>query len=155
MLFSLDLLLYRWEFFEATSGLFLFGCDSLDLKKNLFTILSKFINNCKLNVLFYNWDSFYGTLQIWCRPISLIIQGCSMVLYSIWPRNHTSHKKFYFNEFVANVLRDVIGIVHRQPICLGWQAILLSKMAPVEVGVWLPWWCPALVLPAPGSWGLV
>jgi hypothetical protein len=43
--------------------------------------------------------------------ISLIIQGCSMVLYSIWPRNHTSHKKFYFNEFVANVLRDVIGIV--------------------------------------------
>ena len=43
--------------------------------------------------------------------ISLIIQGCSMVLYSIWPRNHTAHKKFYFNEFVANVLRDVIGIV--------------------------------------------
>ena len=33
-----------------------------------------------------------------------------MVLYLIWPRNHTSHKKFYFNEFVANVLRDVIGI---------------------------------------------
>ena len=101
----------RWEFFEATSELFLFGCDSLDLKKNLFTISSKFINNCKLNVLFYNWDSFYGTLQIWCRPISLIIQGCSMVLYSIWPRNHTSHKKMYFNEFVANVLRGVIGIV--------------------------------------------
>ena len=34
-----------------------------------------------------------------------------MVLYSIWPRNHTSHKKFYFNEFVANAMRDVIGIV--------------------------------------------
>ena len=43
--------------------------------------------------------------------ISLIIQGCSMVRQSIWPRNHTSNKKFYFNEFVANVLRDVIGIV--------------------------------------------
>ena len=42
--------------------------------------------------------------------ISLIIQGCSTVYYSIWPRNHTSHKIFYFNEFVANVLRDVIGI---------------------------------------------
>ena len=42
--------------------------------------------------------------------ISLIIQGCSMVYYSIWPRNHTFHKKFYFNEFVANVLPDVIGI---------------------------------------------
>ena len=45
------------------------------------------------------------------KGISLIIQGCSMVYYSIWPRNHTSHKKFYFNEFVANVMRDVIGIV--------------------------------------------
>ena len=33
-----------------------------------------------------------------------------MVYYSIWPRNHTSNKNFYFNEFVANVLRDVIGI---------------------------------------------
>ena len=33
-----------------------------------------------------------------------------MVLKSIWPRNHTSHKKFYFYEFVANVLRDNIGI---------------------------------------------
>ena len=32
-----------------------------------------------------------------------------MVYYSIWPRNHTFHKIFYFNEFVANVLRDVIG----------------------------------------------
>ena len=42
--------------------------------------------------------------------ISLIIQVCSKVLYSIWPRNHTSHNFFYFNEFVANVLRDVIGI---------------------------------------------
>ena len=42
--------------------------------------------------------------------ISLIIQGCSMVLYAIWRRNHTSHKKFDFNECVANVLRDVIGI---------------------------------------------
>ena len=29
----------------------------------------------------------------------------------IWPRNHTSHTKVYFNEFVANVLRDDIGIV--------------------------------------------
>ena len=28
-----------------------------------------------------------------------------------------------------------------------------SKTASGEVGVWLPWWCPALVLPAPGSWG--
>ena len=26
-------------------------------------------------------------------------------------RNHTSHTKVYFNEFVTNVLRDDIGIV--------------------------------------------
>ena len=43
--------------------------------------------------------------------ISLIIQGCSMVQQSIWPRNQTSNKKFYFNEFVAYVLQYVIGIV--------------------------------------------
>ena len=34
-----------------------------------------------------------------------------MVQQTIWPRNHTSHTKVYFNEFVANVLRDDIGIV--------------------------------------------
>ena len=43
--------------------------------------------------------------------ILLIIEGCSMLLWTIWPRNHTSHTKVYFNEFVANVLRDDIGIV--------------------------------------------
>ena len=31
---------------------------------------------------------------------------------------------------------------------------LCSKMAPGEVGVSLPWWCHALVLPHPGYWGL-
>ena len=38
--------------------------------------------------------------------ISLIIQRCS-----IWHSNHTSHKKNYFYEFVANVLCDNIGIL--------------------------------------------
>ena len=52
----------------------------------------------------------FNMTVLMCR-ISLIIQGCSMVYYSIWPRNHTSHKKFYFNEFVVNVMQDVIGIV--------------------------------------------
>ena len=41
----------------------------------------------------------------------LMIEGCSMVLQMIWPRNHTSHTKVYFYEFVANVLRDGIGII--------------------------------------------
>ena len=44
--------------------------------------------------------------------ILLIIEGCSMVKQTIWPSNHKSHTKVYFNEFVANVLRDNIGIVN-------------------------------------------
>ena len=43
--------------------------------------------------------------------ILLIIEGCSILKQTIWPRNHTSHKKNYFYEFVANVLRDNIGIL--------------------------------------------
>ena len=34
-----------------------------------------------------------------------------MVKQTIWQSNHASHTKLYFNEFVANVLRDNIGIV--------------------------------------------
>ena len=47
--------------------------------------------------------------------ILLIIEGCSMVQQTIWPRNHTSHTKVYFNEFVANVLRDDMGSKKIQP----------------------------------------
>ena len=34
-----------------------------------------------------------------------------MVKQTIWQSNRASHTKLYFNEFVANVLRDDIGIV--------------------------------------------
>ena len=34
-----------------------------------------------------------------------------MLKQTIWPSNHTSLKKLYLNEFVANVLGDIIGIV--------------------------------------------
>ena len=34
-----------------------------------------------------------------------------MLEQTIWGLNHASHTKVYFNEFVANVLRDDIGIV--------------------------------------------
>ena len=44
--------------------------------------------------------------------ISLIIQRCSMVKRTIWPPNHRSHTKVYFNEVVANALRGNIGIVN-------------------------------------------
>ena len=43
--------------------------------------------------------------------ISLIFDKCSILQQMIWPSNHTSHTKVYFNEFFANVLRDDIGIV--------------------------------------------
>jgi hypothetical protein len=49
--------------------------------------------------------------RVQLNSILLIIQGCSMVQQTIWPGNHTSHIKAYFNEFVANVLRDDMGIV--------------------------------------------
>ena len=38
-----------------------------------------------------------------------------MVQQTIWPRNHTSNTKVYFNEFVANVLRDDMGSKKIQP----------------------------------------
>ena len=34
-----------------------------------------------------------------------------MLKQTIWSRNHASHKKVNFNEFVANVLRDDMGII--------------------------------------------
>ena len=37
--------------------------------------------------------------------------GSPTLEQTIWLWNHTSHPKVYFNEFVANVLRDNIGIV--------------------------------------------
>ena len=41
--------------------------------------------------------------------ISSIFDKCSILLQTIWPSNHLSHTKVYFNEFVANALRDNIG----------------------------------------------
>ena len=35
-----------------------------------------------------------------------------MLEQTIWPPNHTSHTKVYFNEFVANALRDNMGMVY-------------------------------------------
>ena len=43
-----------------------------------------------------------------CNPI---IFECSILKQTIWPWNHTSYTKVYFNEFVANVLGDNIGTV--------------------------------------------
>ena len=38
------------------------------------------------------------------------IHGSRMLKQRIWPPNHRFHTKVYFNEVVANALRDNIGI---------------------------------------------
>ena len=40
----------------------------------------------------------------------LMDEPCTYYIYTIWLWNHTSHTKLYFNEFVANALRDNMGI---------------------------------------------
>ena len=40
-----------------------------------------------------------------------IFDKCSILEHPIWPSNHTSHTKVYFNEFVENAWPDKIGIV--------------------------------------------
>ena len=65
------------------------------------------------------------------------------------------HRFSWLTIKITNGSKSIIihSCLHWRPKCLGWQAILPSKTASGEVGVWLTWWCPALVLPAPGSWG--
>ena len=65
---------------------------------------------------------------------------------------HKTRPKSFWNRFrIQNFV--FLSSLHSRRICLVWWAILPSKTASGEVGVWLPWWCPALVLPAPGNWG--
>ena len=37
--------------------------------------------------------------------------GSSTLEQTIWLSNHASHTKVYFNEFVANALRDDMGMI--------------------------------------------
>ena len=78
------------------------------------------INNPFECVCYDGFEGLFCTTPICkesCHPehvrtdILLIIEGCSILKQTIWPWNHTSHTKVYFNEFVANALRDNIGIV--------------------------------------------
>ena len=43
--------------------------------------------------------------------ISSIFDKCSILKHQIWPSNHTSHTKVYFNDFVLNVLCDNMGMI--------------------------------------------
>ena len=61
------------------------------------------------------WPNFPGATFIpggMIIPDSRVVKCCYRWFGKmIWP-NHISHKKVYFNEVVANALRDDIGIVN-------------------------------------------
>ena len=96
----------------------------------------------------YSWLKRKTVAFICRRPVKNRLGTKSWLIY--WMKD----SKSWFLLMKWNLFLQIVVHIHWRPICLGWQAILLSKMAPGEVGLWLPWWCPALVLPAPGSWGL-
>ena len=107
-------------------------------------ILKQAQQNCSSFFLFF-LEGFQGFLlcfqEIICNLApSLPDEKWQIAVYSV------------FYVCVSEGIR--IKDIHWRPKCLGWQAVLLSKIVPGKVGVWLPWWCPALLLPAPGSWGL-
>jgi hypothetical protein len=54
---------------------------------------------------------FFSSAPIIFSRFALIFDKCSILEQTIWPSNQTSHTKVYFNEFVANVLRDNMGMV--------------------------------------------
>ena len=54
-------------------------------------------------------DTVFATTIHVFNSILSIFDKCSILLLTIWPSNHTSHTKVYFNEFVANALHGNIG----------------------------------------------
>ena len=55
-------------------------------------------------------------IEIKEMQISSIFDKCSMLEQTQSQPNHTSKTKVYFNEFVANALRDNIGSKKNQPL---------------------------------------
>ena len=48
----------------------------------------------------------------------------------IWTSNHTSHTKVYFNEFIANVLRDDIGKNRHERVDLSKKYLIRVSQQP-------------------------
>ena len=110
---------------------------------------------------------------------SLFLQ-VSFLIWWCWVRNSRVWTSWYWylRNFYANLRRSVFkawrrgwGRISKYPKISNNRAALItvysvshnfiapskelcSKMAQGEVGVSLPWWCQALVLPPPGYWGL-
>ena len=51
------------------------------------------------------------TINCVCHSIRSMFRVLGIYSFASQP-NHTSHTKVYYNEFVANALRDKIGIVN-------------------------------------------
>ena len=91
------------------------------------------------------WEIWKGMWELW-------------VFSSLWWYRPNRRRELYrlviFREsllFTYNWLKNLkYSVIH---ISTHPSKELCSKMALGEVGVSLPWWCHALVLPAPGSWG--
>ena len=75
----------------------------------------------------YMWVNYTAWIWIWMTKIwgassyNLIKKrhGSQMLQQMIWLWNDTSHKKVYFNEFVANVLCDNMGMIIFDLRCCG------------------------------------
>ena len=87
---------------------------------------------------------------------STIAPGCQGWIRWSWPKNVEM-----YSDLEPRRVPKSTGFWLRYPpfysvihISIAPRKELCSKMALGEVGVSLPWWCHALVLPPPGYWGL-
>ena len=142
---------WHWEFEKTSSPFFI-----EDLTKLLIVFSHKLTNpsfqlRFELNFFIHILPSFFRIQKL---NNFQIFPSISALDFKIW-------SYFFFNFYLFNwelsrpaahwpALTDSLLALTLAPNMFG----LTGKMAPGEVGVWLPWWCPTLVLPAPGSWGL-
>ena len=115
--------------------------------KNVSTSLVERIGK-KMNIVMKVWDMIYNNLII---SLSICLKTFGP---NFTPSTSTIGKVQVSLCLTVSKFMFSVFYLHWRPICLGWQAILLSKMTPGEVGVWLSWWCHALVHTAPGNWGV-
>ena len=70
-------------------------------------------NQRKLEILMRNLFKALLYSSLFLDRLNLIKKrhGSQMLIKKIWLLNHTSHTKVYFNEFVANILHDNMGMI--------------------------------------------
>ena len=90
--------------------------SNLDLPQSQDFVISnfhKFLKKSKIQICSVNKKSFFSPETSSHYLILLINKrhGNWTLEQTIWLWNPTSHTKFYFNEFVANVFRDNMGMI--------------------------------------------